>query len=121
MQQGYTGLVLLETHTWHPWLPPPSNSFIRSCLPYLSMHAPRQYTLTDRIVLPMLCASHMQLRELVPPQQRGGANGAAAAAANDAGGLEARRPKHVVLADTIQLLKHLQLKVGARDITCLVK
>eukprot|EP00198_Chlamydomonas_reinhardtii_P009349 XP_001698686.1 potential DNA binding protein [Chlamydomonas reinhardtii] len=52
-----------------------------------------------------------ELRELVPPQQRGGANGAAAAAANDAGGLEARRPKHVVLADTIQLLKHLQLKI----------
>ncbi len=55
---------------------------------------------------------HVQLRELVPPQQRGGANGGAGAAGNDPGGLEARRPKHVVLADTIQLLKHLQLKVG---------
>ncbi|KAG2426575.1 hypothetical protein HXX76_012893 [Chlamydomonas incerta] len=54
-----------------------------------------------------------ELRELVPPQQRSAANGAgAAAAANDAGGLEARRPKHVVLADTIQLLKHLQLKLS---------
>ncbi|KAG2432711.1 hypothetical protein HYH02_006694 [Chlamydomonas schloesseri] len=59
-----------------------------------------------------------ELRELVPPQQRGGANGGAGAGAgNDAGGLEARRPKHVVLADTIQLLKHLQLKlsVGALE------
>ncbi|GLI71514.1 hypothetical protein VaNZ11_016738 [Volvox africanus] len=45
-----------------------------------------------------------ELRELVPPQTRSN-NGAAGE------GLEARRPKHVVLADTIQLLKHLQQKL----------
>ncbi|KAG2496838.1 hypothetical protein HYH03_005243 [Edaphochlamys debaryana] len=45
-----------------------------------------------------------ELRELVPPQQRSN-NGAGAE------GLEARRPKHVVLADTISLLKHLQQKL----------
>ncbi|KXZ43041.1 hypothetical protein GPECTOR_106g135 [Gonium pectorale] len=44
-----------------------------------------------------------ELRELVPPQQRSNNSGAE--------GLEARRPKHVVLADTIQLLKHLQHKL----------
>ncbi|GLC42181.1 hypothetical protein PLESTB_000639500 [Pleodorina starrii] len=43
-----------------------------------------------------------ELRELVPPQQRSN-NGAGGGE-----GMEARRPKHVVLADTIQLLKHLQ-------------
>ncbi|GIL90245.1 hypothetical protein Vretimale_16311 [Volvox reticuliferus] len=45
-----------------------------------------------------------ELRELVPPQSRSN-NGVAGE------GLEARRPKHVVLADTIQLLKHLQQKL----------
>ncbi|EFJ41371.1 hypothetical protein VOLCADRAFT_98692 [Volvox carteri f. nagariensis] len=46
-----------------------------------------------------------ELRELVPPQSRSNNNGATGE------GLEARRPKHVVLADTIQLLKHLQQKL----------
>ncbi len=56
----------------------------------------------------------VQLRELVPPSK------ATMAAAQQAGGKdanansEARRPKHVVLADTIALLKQLQIKVRGR-------
>lgn len=46
-----------------------------------------------------------ELRELVPPQQP--RNGQAAGSE----GLEARRPKHVVLADTITLLRQLQQKL----------
>ncbi|KAG2499236.1 hypothetical protein HYH03_002815 [Edaphochlamys debaryana] len=45
-----------------------------------------------------------QLRDLVPPQQPT----AAAAVGADA---ESRRPKHVVLADTIALLKHLSMRI----------
>ncbi len=44
----------------------------------------------------------MQLRELVPPQ-----SGVMTAADKD----ESKRPKHVVLSDTIALVKELQIKV----------
>lgn len=45
----------------------------------------------------------VQLRDMVPPQSPN-------SAAQD--GLDSKRPKHVVLSDTIQLIRDLQHKVA---------
>ena len=52
---------------------------------------------------------HPQLRELVPPQ---GSGDAAAGAADMLGGGEGRRPKHVVLSDTIRLIRGLRVQLA---------
>ena len=49
-----------------------------------------------------------ELRELVPPQ----GSEAAATSPQDGAASEGRRPKHVVLADTIRLIKDLQLQLA---------
>lgn len=49
-----------------------------------------------------------ELRELVPPQ----GSEAAATMPQEGAASEGRRPKHVVLADTIRLIKDLQLQVA---------
>lgn len=51
-----------------------------------------------------------QLRELVPPQRQPGGQRSGPQPSNET--LEARRPKHVVLADTIALLKAMQTTTG---------
>ncbi|KAL4434346.1 hypothetical protein ABPG75_000787 [Micractinium tetrahymenae] len=51
-----------------------------------------------------------ELRELVPPQ---GSDSPRAAAPEAAAAGDCRRPKHVVLSDTIRLIKDLQLQVQA--------
>lgn len=55
-----------------------------------------------------------ELRELVPPQRQPGQR-SGPQPSNET--LEARRPKHVVLADTIALLKAMQTATGKNGIT----
>lgn len=54
----------------------------------------------------------LQLRELVPPQ---GSDSPTATAAEAAAAGECRRPKHVVLADTIRLIRGLNLQAQAQQ------
>lgn len=55
----------------------------------------------------------MQLRDLVPPQKGTSVQAAGVSCKGDASA-EARRPKHVVLADTIALLRQVKVSYGRR-------
>lgn len=62
------------------------------------------------------CLPCLQLRDLVPPQGTAAELGAAMAAEAAAAG-DSRRPKHVVLSDTIRLIKDLQLQVAEMQVS----
>lgn len=84
----------------------------RLCLPpHADSHAsPPLLSARNASARPSKCLWPWQLRELVPPQ-----GGDLAAAAADAQG-DSRRPKHVVLSDTIRLIKDLQLQLADAQI-----